>query len=298
MGKLVTDLAGTPQGHQIAIGLAVLAAFLHALFGALQKGRDDPWLARAVIDASYGIMALPVALFLVPWPTLQQVPIFLGAFVIHAGYKIAQAMTYDRAPYTVVYPIVRGTGPVFTVIFAGAVFGEHFAPGQWLGLGILVAGILGLSVTALARMEQPWTLAPALGLALVTGGFVAAYTTYDAWGIRVVEDPFTFLAWFFVVDSVFIPAITWRRWRGVEPARLKGLALRGIFGALVAFASFGSVMIATRIDHVGLAAALRETSTVFAALIGWLVLGEKVGPGRAALMGVIALGAVVMEIGR
>lgn len=98
-----------------------------------------------------------------PWPTLAQAPIFVGAFVIHAGYKIAQAATYDRAPYTVVYPIVRGTGPVFTVIFAGVVFGEHFAPGQWLGLGVLVAGIFGLAVVALRRMERPMSLAPALG---------------------------------------------------------------------------------------------------------------------------------------
>lgn len=298
MGAAVTQLAGTAEGHRIAIALAIAAAFLHALFGALQKGRDDPWLARAAIDASYGLMALPVALFLVPWPTLAQAPIFAGAFLIHAGYKIAQAMTYDRAPYTVVYPIVRGTGPLFTVLFAGVVFGETFAPGQWAGLGLLVAGIFGLSVTALARMEDPWSLAPALGLALVTGGFVAAYTTYDAWGIRAVPNPFTFLAWFFVTDSLFIPALTWRRWRGVDRARLPGLARRGIFGALVAFASFGSVMIATRLDHVGLAAALRETSTVFAALIGWLVLGEKVGPGRAALMALIAAGAVGMELGR
>jgi len=297
LGKLVTDLAGTPEGHRIAITLAILAAFLHALFGALQKGRDDPWLARAAIDACYGLIALPFALFVVPWPTPAQVPIFLGAFVIHAGYKIAQAMTYDRAPYTVVYPIVRGTGPVFTVVFAGMVFGERFAPGQWIGLGLLVAGIFGLALVALRQMQPPWTLAPALGLALLTGGFVAGYTTYDAWGIRQTLDPFTFLAWFFVVDSLFIPTITWRRWSGVDRARLKGLAARGVFGALVAFASFGSVMIATRLDHVGLAAALRETSTVFAALIGWLVLGEKVGPGRGALMGLIALGAVVMELG-
>lgn len=298
MGATITGLAGTPAGHQLAVGLALAAAFLHALFGALQKGRDDPWLARAAIDACYGIMALPVALFVVPWPEPALWPVFAGVFVIHAGYKIAQAMTYDRAPYTVVYPIVRGTGPVFTVLFAGIVFGEHFAPGQWLGLGLLVAGIFGLAVTALARMEHPLAFAPALGLALVTGGFVAAYTTYDAWGIRMPEDPFTFLAWFFVVDSLFIPAVTWRRWRGITAEKARGLALRGVFGALVAFASFGSVMIATRLDHVGLAAALRETSTLFAALIGRLVLGEKVGPGRAALMGLIALGAVVMEIGR
>lgn len=290
-------IAGTPQGHGLAVALALMAAVLHAVFGALQKGRDDPWLARAAIDASYGVMALPVALFLVPWPVGGQWAVFAGAFGIHCAYKLLQAMTYDRAPYTLAYPIVRGTGPLFTVAAAGVVFGEVFRPLQWLGLGLLVAGILGLAGLALGRMgEGARHLAPALGLAVLTGGTVAAYTTYDAWGIRAM-DPFTFLAWFFVVDSVFVPAITWRRWWGLPASRIPPLARRGVLGALVAFASFGGILIATRIGHVGQAAALRETSTVFAALIGRVVLGEKVGAARAGLMGLIALGAVVMEAG-
>jgi drug/metabolite transporter (DMT)-like permease len=280
------------------LGLALLAAVLHAVFGALQKGRDDPWLARAAIDASYGVMALPFALFVVPWPEGRQWLIFAGAFVIHCIYKVLQALTYDRAAYTVAYPIVRGTGPLFTVAMTGLVFGEVFHPAQWLGLGLLVAGILGLSAAALWEMgPQAGRMAPALGLALATGGTVAAYTTYDAWGIRAVADPFTFLAWFFVVDSVFVPAITRARWKDLPAARIAPLARRGIIGALIAFGSFGSILIATRIGHVGQVAALRETSVVFAALIGWLMLGEKVGVLRGALMGLIALGAVVMEAG-
>lgn len=298
MSAWLVSLAGTAQGHRLAMALALLAALLHAIFGALQKGRDDPWLARAAIDACYGLIALPFALFAVPWPTLAQAPIFLGAFLIHAVYKVMQALTYDRAAYTVAYPIVRGTGPLFTVIIAGIVFGEPFLPLQWLGLGMLLTGIFGLSAAALMAMgPAARRLVPALGLAVLTGGLVAAYTTYDAWGIRQTADPFTFLAWFFVVDSLFVPAITHRRWRGLPVSRLAPLARRGVVGALVAFASFGSIMIATRIDHVGETAALRETSTAFAALIGWLMLGEKVGPLRVALMGLIALGAVVMEAG-
>ena len=197
----------------MAVALALMAAMLHALFGALQKGRHDPWLARAAIDASYGIIATPFALFVVPWPEPWMWPIFAGAFVIHSGYKVAQAMTYDRAPYTVVYPVVRGTGPLLTVIAAGVVFGEHFAPLQWVGLLLLVGGILGLAAWNLAHVPVGETLWPALGLATITGMFVAAYTTYDAWGIRATADPFTFLAWFFMIDGVFIPAITFRRWR-------------------------------------------------------------------------------------
>ena len=56
-------------------------------------------------------------------------------------------------------------------------------------------------------------------------------------------------------------------------------------------------MMATRLDKVGEAAVLRETSTVFAALIGWLILKETVGPRRIALMTLIALGAVIVEFG-
>ncbi|MEO8243004.1 MAG: EamA family transporter [bacterium] len=295
MSGWILGLVGTPAGHQLAVGLALLAAVLHALFGALQKGRHDPWLARAAIDACYGIMAAPLALFVVPWPEPWMWPVFAGAVLIHSGYKVAQAMTYDRAPYTVVYPVVRGTGPFFTVIGAGLVFGEHFAPLQWVGLMMLVGGIFGLAAYNLARVPVGETLWPAIGLALVTGGFVAGYTTYDAWGIRATADPFTFLAWFFMIDAVFIPAITWRKWRYLAVDQMRPLLQRGVLGAFVAYFSFGGVMLATRLDRVGEAAALRETSTVFAALIGWWVLGEKVGPVQLALMAMIAAGAVTME---
>ena len=89
-----------------------------------------------------------------------------------------------------------------------------------------------------------------------------------------------------------------RRWRraALKPP-LRPLLLRGWVGGLIAFASFGAIMLATRLDKVSEAAVLRETSTVFAALIGWLVLKETVGPRRIALMALIAAGAVIVEMG-
>jgi drug/metabolite transporter (DMT)-like permease len=205
-------------------------------------------------------------------------------------------MAYDRGAFTVVYPVVRGTGPFFAVIGAGIVFGEHYAPGQWAGVGVLMAGIFGLAAWNLRHVEvDRETLMPALGLAVVTGAFVALYTTYDAYGIRATADPFTFLAWFFMIDGVLFPVLMLRRLVRLTGAEAVPLVRRGVVGAFVAYASFGSIMLATRLDKVGEAAVLRETSTVFAALIGWWVLGEKVGAVRAALMGLIAAGAVVME---
>jgi drug/metabolite transporter (DMT)-like permease len=178
-------------------------------------------------------------------------------------------------------------------------FSESFTLLQWAGVGVLLVGIFGLAVYNFIFLETARdTLGLALLLALLTGFFVALYTTYDAYGIRATADPFTFLAWFFMIDGIAMPPYALWRWSRMETRPALGpLIKRGVIGGFVAFASFGSIMLATRLDKVGEAAVLRETSTVFAALIGWLVLKETVGPRRIALMALIALGAVIVEMG-
>jgi drug/metabolite transporter (DMT)-like permease len=295
----IIALEGTPEAALAATLLALLAAVSHAVFGALQKGRHDPWLSRGAIDAAYCLMALPVALFLVPWPQGLEWAILVGAMVIHLGYKLAQAMAYSRGAFTVVYPIVRGTGPLVTVLAAGFVFGEVYSAVQWSGVLLLSGGIFALAGLNIVQAGVGRAmLVNAVWLAFLTGLFTAAYTTYDAYGIRFTPDPFTFLAWFFVLDGLIFPWISaWRYARAATPPDLGGLARRGIIGGLVAYVSFGSVMLATRLDKVGQAAVLRETSVVFAALIGWFFLRERVGPARGALVLLIALGAIVVEFG-
>lgn len=301
MTEWLLSIEGTDAGRTLALCLAVLAAFLHAVFGALQKGRHDPWLTRGAIDISYMLMAAPFALFVVPWPEPHMWPIFAGAWVIHTVYKLLQAMAYTRGAYTVVYPVVRGTGPLFAVIGAYLIFNETFTLVQWGGVAVLLAGIFGLAVyNMIFLVSERETLHAALGLAVLTGLFVALYTTYDAYGIRATADPFTFLAWFFVIDGFFMPILALRRYLALDPAARPApvpLMKRGVIGGLVAYLSFGSIMMATRLDKVGEAAVLRETSTVFAAVIGWVFLKETVGPRRIALMALIALGAVIVEMG-
>jgi drug/metabolite transporter (DMT)-like permease len=299
METWIIEIEGTEAAGHLAMALALTAAVAHAVFGALQKGRHDPWLSRGAIDISYSIMALPIALVFVPLPDGRLWLILAGAMVIHLVYKYAQARAYDRGDFTVVYPIVRGLGPLVTVVAAGAIFDETYSAQQWLGVLLLSGGIFALSIFNIlgARIGRG-RLLEALAWAVATGFMVSAYTTYDAFGIREAPNPFTFLAWFFVLDGLLFPIIAAVHYeRMMDPPDLGPLFRRGIIGGLVAYVSFGSVMMATRLDKVGEAAVLRETSVVFAALIGWLFLGEKVGPWRAALVAVIALGAVIMEFG-
>ncbi|MGZ9811772.1 EamA family transporter [Pseudoroseicyclus sp. H15] len=299
MGEYFASLAGTAEGARIATLLALTSALAHAIFGALQKGAHDPWLSRGSIDASLAVISAPVALFLVPAPDGAMWAILAGALVIHFIYKLAMAMAYERAAYSFVYPVVRGSGPVVTVAAAWLIFGEHFTLLQWAGVALLSGGILLLAMRNLAEVQiGRRAMQMGLAFALFGGLMVAIYTTYDAWGIRSGASPMTFLAWFFFITALDFPILATLRYRRMAaPPRLGPLALRGIIGAFVAWISFGGVMLATYLDKVGEAAVLRETSTVFAGLIGWFILGEGVGPRRLFLMALIAAGAVIVEFG-
>ncbi len=91
MTEWILAIEGTETGRHFAMILALMAAVLHAAFAAMQKGRVDPWVMRGAMDVSYGLMALPVALFVVPWPAAHLWPILAGAWAIHTLYKTLQA---------------------------------------------------------------------------------------------------------------------------------------------------------------------------------------------------------------
>lgn len=299
MGELIVDLAGTPAGARLALALALISAVMHATLGALQKGRHDPWVSRGVMDLCTGLLAAPFALFVVPWPNAEVWLLLGGVMLIHLGYKVCLAMAYERADFTLVYPLVRGTGVLATVALATVVFGEHYGWRSWAGVALLSGAIIGLAVVNIRSARiAPETLRTALSFALITGAAVAVYTVYDAYGIRRTPDPFTFLAWFFVVEAVLFPLVVRRRIaKAVATGEIGALLRRGFLGALVALISFGGIMLATRLDKVGEAAAVRELSIVFAAILGVLFLGERLNAARLILIALIAAGAMIVEFG-
>jgi uncharacterized membrane protein len=142
------------------------------------------------------------------------------------------------------------------------------------------------------------TLPTALILAVCTGIFVALYSTIGAYGIRVAVDPIAFIVSFFLFDSLSITPYAFYRWNNLaQKPNIFLLAMRGVVGGFVAVFSFGSIMLATRLDKVGEAAVLRETSTVFCCHYRLVVLERNCWATQGILMALIAFGALVVELG-
>jgi len=300
MGETIVALAGTEAGEVLAFFLALMSALAHAIFAAVNKGGIDPYLNRGAINIAYSLMAAPFALFVFPLPEQYLWPVLAMSFLLHLIYEWLQAGAFSRGAFTLVYPIARGIGPLVTALFAISIFGEQLAPIQWLGLILLSGAIISLAGVNMLETDlvgdMKRGLIISIALAVGAGVFVALYTTADAYGIRQTLNPFTFLAWFFFLGGFGFPFVAYHRYKHlVDKPALEPLAVRGIFGALIAFFSFGALMLATRIGKVSEAAALRETSIIFATGIGVLFFHEKVDAKRLIIIGLIALGAIMIE---
>ena len=247
-------------------------------------------------------MAAPFALFVFPLDESGLIPILAISFFVHVAYEWFMAASYTKGAFTLVYPVARGTAPAITSLIAILVFHETLASVQWIGILLLSGAIVALAGVNLREQQLDdaikAALLPSVFLAIGAGICVSLYTIVDAYGIRLAVNPFTFLVWFFFLGGLGFPLVALARWRNMEvKPPIRPLIVRGFTGACVALFSFGTLMLATRIGKVSEAAALRETSILFAAVIGVLFLGEKLSVGKGVIIGLIALGALLIELG-
>lgn len=209
MGSWIVSLEGSPAGETLALVLVLVSAVTHAMFGVIFKGGVDPYINRGAINISYSIMALPVALFVLPMPSAQMWAVLACSFLAHVFYELLQARAYSKGAFTLVYPVARGTGPIATALLAYAVLSEHLEPLQWLGLLVLSGAIFSLALVNLrdlrADRDASRGVAAAVIAAIATGCVAAVFMNIDAHGTRMGTNPLTFVTWFFVLGAFSAP---------------------------------------------------------------------------------------------
>jgi phosphonate utilization associated putative membrane protein len=282
--------------------LAVLCgAMLHAGWNALVKSSDDKQADTALVHFLGALVALPVALW-VGLPHPECWPFMVASLAIHVGYYVALAGAYQHGELGLTYPIMRGVAPLLVALGSAAIIGESPSAGAWLGIiGITV----GVALVGLSHPGQALHHGKALAFAFANAAIIASYTFVDGLGVRqagtAVTEVLSYVMWLFVLDGFPYPLLLWWR-RGPQGRQMlvDYARSRWPLAALGGAASIGSYAIAlwamTRAP-VASVAALRETSVLFATVLGTLMLKERFGVQRALGAVVIVGGVMALRLG-
>jgi drug/metabolite transporter (DMT)-like permease len=271
---------------------AILAAsLLHASWHALVKSTGD----RVVALAGMNAVSAGTAALLLPLAQPLALPVYgviSGSVLLHVGYKLALARLYDRADLNQAYPLARGFTPLMAALLAFLALGESPGTIAAIGIALVCAGLMLLAWEAgVGLSRNAFTLAASAGLA------VASYSVVDAYGIQISGDWFSFTVWLVLLDgcTFVLYALATRRGRALRywvAAPGRTLA-SGALGAI----SFGVFMWALGRAPVGTIVALRETSVLFAAIIGVVALKERATFKRflAAFLVVAGVGGTALS---
>ncbi|HSV03533.1 MAG TPA: DMT family transporter [Phenylobacterium sp.] len=274
----------------LVIALVLGSAVLHASWNAmLRSGADRLW-SMSVMCAICALVALPVT-WIVPPPLPASWPYLAGSAAVQVLYALFLVRAYRTGLLAHVYPIARGTAPLLVTLGAAVVAGEQLAPLSLMGVVLVSAGIMAI---AFGRGRPD---AGSLLAAVATGVFIAGYMVIDGLGVRLSAHPIGYAALQDVVAGAPMPFVyiaIRREWPAIKPSRELAKAAGG---AVISVLAYGVVIWAMSRSAMGQVSALRETSILFAALIGALFLKERLTLRRLLGAAMIAGGAVALSVG-
>lgn len=274
------------------IGLVLLAALLHAGWNAMAKSGGRPQFSIASYRLVSALCCLPL-LFLFPIPLAESWLMLFASMVIHTAYYVTLSRAYLVGDLSQVYPLFRGLAPVMVVIGAYFLAGEQLSIGAMLGIGILSAGLISITFTggAVGKISPA-----ALRWGLATSVFIAAYTVADGIGVRLAGNPFSYIIWLFILEPIpiglWLLATDREGWFNYMRSR----PLKIGAGALAAASAYAMVIFAMSLAPMGMVSSLRETSVIFAALIGTLMFREPFGRQRIIAAVLVCIGVALIKM--
>jgi drug/metabolite transporter (DMT)-like permease len=282
----------------LGITLAVLGAgLLHASWNALLKSAPggDALLDTATVVAGSALWGLAVVPF-VPLPAVAAWPYMATSAAIHFGYYLTLAQAYRTGDLSFAYPLMRGSAPLLVALLGVAFLRELPTLPTALGIMLISLGIVSIAFIGVqgGRRKHP---ASAAYWAFANAALIALYTLVDATGARSSGNAASYVSWLIFLEG--IPFLLWIAVRRGRPAvrYLRDSAARGLIGGACSLAAYGIVLWAMTRAPVAAVAALRETSVLFAALMGSLWLKEGFGLPRLAGAASVVAGIAAIKLG-
>jgi uncharacterized membrane protein len=271
-----------------AAAAALIAAVLHAAWNAGLKGGNDRLLDATLLFAVAGTIGLITTVFAPPINAQAALWIAVTA-ALHLPYTYFLARAYELGEFSHVYTIARGSPPLLIALLAAAALAEVPTPLMLTGIALISIGILTVGLSPGAHREG--TLIA--GAVAIT---IALYSISDGIGVRASGSALAYNGWVFFAVGVTTFVMAWALRGSKIVAYAKQNWRRAVIGGALSFLAYGLVLWAMTFAPVAAVSALRETSVVFAALIGMLFFGEQAGRRRLLGAAIVVAGAVVLKL--
>ena len=272
----------------------LLAALFHAIWNSLVKGGHDKYLNMSAIAFGY-VPISALSLLIVPFPAIESWPYILSSMFLHAGYMAFLLRSYHHGDLTQTYPIARGSAPLMVAVVSVFILGVSLSTLEWLSLFFIGAGIMSLS---LVRRASGLRNIYAVQMALITGAFIAAYSINDGVGVRLSGSP----VGYFAVTAIGVASIWGTGTAWVRPDTFRTVSTRArvtfLIGGNASFVAYVLVVWAFTQAPIALVSALRETSIIFALLIGVGFLKERLDLAKVASTFMTLVGVVLLRLAR
>ena len=270
------------------LACVVCAAVLHAGWNAVLRGGGDRLWSMTLMMAAVCATTAAVAPF-VPWPDAASWPYVIASAFIHTGYNLSLVRAYRTGDLGQAYPVSRGSSPALVAVGAALFAHEGIGVLAVTGIALVSGGILSLA------FQGKGTRADFLPAALTTGVLIGAYTVVDGIGVRLSGNSLAYTNSMFLLWSLTTPVIYFGT-RKRRPAYTRVQTAMALTGGVVSILAYGIVIWAMQYDAMGVVSALRETSVVYAAIIGRVFLKEQLTTRRITSCVAIAAGAACLAL--
>lgn len=265
------------------------AALVHAWWNALVKGEED----RAALLKMMSLTQLACSVCLIPFvafPAHESWPYLCVSAVLGTVYMLFLNWAYRIGDLSHVYPFARGTAPLIVALISVAYLGEQIGHLGQIAVVLIAFGVASLALTrGAAGLREP---RPVI-LSMIASSFVAAYTITDALGARSAGSPHSYYAWNILIYATLATG----SFHILDGRVALGRTLRnGTISGVMSFASSWVAIWAFTLAPVAMVSALRETSTVFAVIIGVVFLHERLSLTRLASTMTTLIGTTMLKL--
>ncbi len=274
--------------------VVLLAALLHASWNFLVKRSPDSHqgMSSVVIGrAPFGL----IALFFVPPILPASWPYVAAGVLLHTGYQVFLLYSYRLGDLSQVYPLARGGAPFIVAAISVFFLGVSYSGFELAALTAIGVGIGCLAFSGRSRQSEG-RYAPAL-LALAAGIFIAGYSLVDGIGARMAGTAVGYYSWVTIINAVVFSALM----AGIRPGLARTLFSEHLpvtlIGGGASFMAYALVVWSFTRAPIALVASLRETSIIFASLLGVFILKERLGPIKMCSIAVTLAGIVCLRLG-